>query len=139
MLHVLEQKQHLTKAVYNLTPQPAPPSLNQESLGRGIFPNIKVLCHLEEGDAKVEALLDPMIIGCSVCLVFEAVSLVGGVIVTIVTGVGVCSVGGTSDPVEHLKSLTSFCECGVQREAFVKKPVVGLIGPQQVEYPGRST
>ena len=116
MLHVLEQKQHLTKAIYNFTPQPAPPSLNQESLGRGIFPNIKVLCHLEEGDAEVEAMLDPIIIGCSVSVVFEEVSLVGGVTVTVVTGTGVCLVGGTSNPMENLKSLSSFYKYGVQRE-----------------------
>ena len=65
-----------------------------------MFPNMKLLCHPKEGDAKVEATLDSMTIDCSVCLVFEAMSLTGGVIVAIVIGVGLCSVEGTSDPVE---------------------------------------
>lgn len=65
-----------------------------------MFPNMKVLCHPEEGDAKVEATLDPITIDCSVCLVFEAMSLTDGVTVVVVAGVSVCSVEGTSDLVE---------------------------------------
>nr|POE61990.1 hypothetical protein CFP56_38534 [Quercus suber] len=61
---------------------------------------MKVLHHPEEGDAEVEATLDPMTIDCSMGLVSEEVSLVGKVIVAAETGAGVCSVVGASDPVE---------------------------------------
>ena len=47
----------------------------------------------------MEATLDLMVTGCSVCLVFEAMSLVDEISVVAVIGAGV-SVGGTSDLME---------------------------------------
>ena len=65
-----------------------------------MFSNMKVLCRPEEGDAKVEATLDPITSDCSVCLVFKAMSLTDDITLAVVAGVSVCSVEGTSDLVE---------------------------------------
>ena len=65
-----------------------------------MFSNMKVLCRHEEGDAKVEATLDPITIDCSVCLVFEVMSLTDDITVAVVARVSVCLVEGTSDLVE---------------------------------------
>ena len=65
-----------------------------------MFSNMKVLCRPEEGDAKVEATLDPITIDCSVCLVFEAMSLTDDITVAVVARVSVCWVEGTSDLVK---------------------------------------
>nr|POE94175.1 hypothetical protein CFP56_17505 [Quercus suber] len=92
----------LTKAVYNQAPQPTLQVQTEESLGRALSPNIKVLCHLKEKDVEVEATLESITTGCLVGLVFEVVSLAGEVTVVAVIGAKVCSTGGTSDPVEGL-------------------------------------
>lgn len=108
-MHVLGQKQCLTKAVYNQAPQPTLQVQTKESLGRALSPNIKVLCHLEEEDVEVEATLDSITTGCLVGLVFEVVSLAGEVTVVVVIGAKVCSARGTTDPVEGLsKTLGLF-------------------------------
>ena len=95
-----------------------------------MFPNMKVLCHPEEGDAKVVATLDPITIDCSVCLIFEAMSLIDGVTVVVVAGVSVCSVEGTSDLVEgSLDILNLFLRVQGVGEVFVEKFIAGLTVP----------
>ena len=54
----------------------------------------------------MEATLDLMITGCSVCLVFEAMSLVDEISVAAVIGAGV-SMGGTSDLMEGSSEILS--------------------------------
>ena len=105
MLHVLRQKQCLTKVVCNQIPPPSLQVQTEKLLGRGLSPNMKVLYHLEEEDVEVEATLDSMITGCLVGLVFEAVSLAGEVTMVVVIEARVCSTGGTSDPVEGLSEI----------------------------------
>lgn len=63
------------------------------------------LYHPEEKGEEVEAILNLMIIGCSVCLGPGVLSGIGMVIVTVVTRAWVCFEGGEPDSVEGLLEL----------------------------------
>lgn len=70
----------------------------EKLLGRGLSPNMNELCHPEEGGEEVKATLDPMINGYSICLSLGVASQTGGVTMTLVTRVGVCSTGEHRTP-----------------------------------------